>query len=164
MAEIEELVEALADAAQRSERTVAVAESLTCGKLSSALGAGPDSSTWLRGGVVAYSTQVKHRVLGVPEVPVVSETAARAMAAGVRSLLDADVTVAVTGVGGPGAQDGEPAGSVWLAVDAGEVRQARHEQFDCPPEEVLAGAVEVALRMLLDVFESEQAKAPEPAE
>ncbi|MEC3914762.1 CinA family protein [Nocardia sp. CDC160] len=153
MAEIGELTERLADAAQRAGRTVAVAESLTCGKLSSALGAGPDSARWLRGAVVAYSAEVKHRVLGVPDVPVVSETAAHAMAAGARSLLGADIAVAVTGVGGPGAQDGEPAGSVWLAVDAGAEKWARHEQFDCAPTEVLAGAVEVAIGMLLEAVE-----------
>ncbi|QLY34735.1 CinA family protein [Nocardia huaxiensis] len=148
-----ELAERLSALAQRSGTSVAVAESLTCGKLSSALGAAPDSAEWLRGAVVAYSAQVKHEVLGVPEVPVVSETAARAMAAGVRSLLDADIAAAVTGVGGPDPQDGEPAGSVWLAVDTGTERFARHEQFDGEPAEVLEQAVEVALTMLLTAME-----------
>ncbi|MEV6769313.1 nicotinamide-nucleotide amidohydrolase family protein [Nocardia sp. NPDC051030] len=149
MAEIGDLAHRLAGAAERAGRTVAVAESLTCGQLSSALGAAPDSARWLRGAVVAYSAQVKHRVLGVPEVPVVSETAAHAMAAGVRTLLGADIAIAVTGVGGPGAQDGETAGSVWLAVDTDDSAWAKHEQFSCEPEEVLAAAVETALLMLL---------------
>ncbi|MVU82614.1 nicotinamide-nucleotide amidohydrolase family protein [Nocardia sp. ET3-3] len=149
MADIDELAERVAGAARRAGLTVAVAESLTCGKLSSSLGAAPDSAHWLRGAVVAYSEQVKRQVLGVSDVPVVSEEAARAMAAGVRSLLDADVAVAVTGVGGPGPQDGEPAGSVWLAVDADGETRTRHEQFDCDPSAVLAAAIETALDMLL---------------
>ncbi|WP_433590349.1 CinA family protein [Nocardia sp. CA-145437] len=150
MVRIGELAERVADTAVRTGRTVAVTESLTCGKLSAALGAAPDSARWLRGGVVAYSAHVKHRVLGVPDVPVVSEPAVRAMAAGARSLLDADIAVAVTGVGGPGAQDGEPAGSVWFAVDAFGETRVRHEQFDGEPEQVLAAAVEAAIGMLLD--------------
>ncbi|GAB0106850.1 CinA family protein [Nocardia sp. JMUB6875] len=150
MSETDDLARRLAEAVGQSGRTIAVAESLTCGKLASALGAAPDSASWLRGGVVAYSAEVKHRLLGVPDVPVVSETAARAMAAGVRSLLDADIAVAVTGVGGPGTQDGEPAGSVWLAVDAEGGGWARHEQFTSEPEEVLTASVETAITMLLD--------------
>ncbi|WP_157762588.1 CinA family protein [Nocardia yamanashiensis] len=153
MTAIDDLAHRLAQVAGRTGRTVAVAESLTCGKLSSTLGAAPDSAEWLRGGVVAYSEQVKHQVLGVPDVPVVSETAARAMASGVRTLLGADIAVAVTGVGGPGGQDGEPAGSVWLAVDAKGGQWARHEQFDCEPEEVLAAAIYTALTMLLAAIE-----------
>ncbi|WP_433567433.1 CinA family protein [Nocardia sp. CA-151230] len=149
MSEIAAAVRRLSADAVQSQRTVAIAESLTCGKLSSALGAAPESARWLRGAVVAYSAQVKHQVLGVPHVPVVSETAARAMAAGVRSLLAADVAVAVTGVGGPGAQDGEPAGSVWLAIDTAAGQWARHEQFDGEPAEVLESTIEVALAMLL---------------
>ncbi|MFX0576301.1 CinA family protein [Nocardia nepalensis] len=148
MSRIDDSARRLAAAAIRSGRTVAVAESLTCGRLSSALGAAPDSALWLRGGVVAYSADVKRRVLGVPEVAVVSETAARAMAVGVRRLFGADVAVAVTGVGGPDPQDGEPAGSVWLAVHGESGTWARHELFDGEPDDVLRRTVEVALDMV----------------
>lgn len=150
MSTIEENAERVAAAAQQNNLTIAVAESLTCGKLSAALGAAPDSAKWLRGAVVAYSVHVKHQVLGVPDVPVVSETAALAMASGVRSLLGADIAVAVTGVGGPDAQDGEPAGSVWLAMAGTDRQWARHEQFAGEPEDVLRRTVEVGLGMLLD--------------
>lgn len=152
MSEIDESAKRVAVAALRSGRTVAVAESLTCGNLASALGAAPESAEWLRGAVVAYSAQVKRQVLGVPEVPVVSETAARAMAAGVRSLLGADIAVAVTGVGGPEPQDGEPSGSVWLAVDSDDGQWARHEQFDGEPESVLRRTIDTALAMVLEAL------------
>ncbi|WP_433716065.1 CinA family protein [Nocardia sp. CA-084685] len=153
MSRIDECASRVAAVAMRSKRTVAVAESLTCGQLSSALGAAQDSAQWLRGGVVAYSADVKHQVLGVPQVPVVSETAARAMAGGVRKLLGADVAVAVTGVGGPDPQDGEPAGSVWLAVHGETVTWARHEHFDGGPEDVLRRTVEVALDMVREAMD-----------
>lgn len=152
MSRIDDCASRVATAALRSRRTVAVAESLTCGQLSAALGAAPDSAQWLRGAVVAYSADVKRQVLGVPEVPVVSETAACAMAVGVRMLLGADVAVAVTGVGGPDPQDGEPVGSVWLAVHAEDRTWARHELFDGEPEDVLRRTVEVALDMVCEAI------------
>jgi nicotinamide-nucleotide amidase len=96
--------------------TLAVAESLTGGMLASAFARVPGSSDWFRGGVVAYSSAVKHDVLDVPDGPVVSEAAAVAMARSAARLLQADVAVAVTGVGGPGTQDGEPPGTVWGAT------------------------------------------------
>lgn len=106
-------------------RTLGVAESLTGGQLAAAFAEGDDASTWFRGGVVAYATAVKHDLLGVPDVPAVSEECARALATGAARALDADVTVAVTGVGGPDRQDGQPPGTVWLATfDAGEVESA----------------------------------------
>jgi nicotinamide-nucleotide amidase len=129
--------------------TVAVAESLTAGNLAAALGAAADSAHWFRGGVVAYSTEVKRRVLDVPDIPVVSETAAIAMAAGVRSLMDADLAVATTGVGGPGPQDGEAPGSVWFAVTTRRDAQASHRRFDGEPADVLDRTVRYAIELLL---------------
>jgi PncC family amidohydrolase len=66
--------------------------------------------------VVSYASDVKRSLLDVPPGPVVSADAVRAMAAGVRSLLGADVGLAVTGVAGPDPQDGEAPGTVFLGV------------------------------------------------
>ncbi|WP_431950446.1 CinA family protein [Nocardia lijiangensis] len=140
--------------------TVAVAESLTCGRLTSALGAAPDSASWFRGSVVAYHPEVKRRLLDVPDVPVVSETAARAMATGVRALMDAAVAVAVTGVGGPDPQDGVPAGSVWFAVATGSEVLAEHRRFDGGPDRVLDATVGHALHLLLAAAKSVRAQNP----
>src|SRR6478609_8040127 len=96
--------------------TVATAESLTGGALAQALAAAPDAAGWFAGGVVAYTVATKTRVLGVPEGPVVNAPTARVMAEGVRELTGADIAVAVTGVGGPDAEEGQPAGTVFLAV------------------------------------------------
>src|SRR4051794_35138508 len=92
--------ERLADLVDRAGITVVVAESLTGGELSARLAATPGSGSWYRGGVVAYASEVKRSVLDVPPGPVVSEAAATAMAAGVCRLLDADLSVSVTGVAG----------------------------------------------------------------
>lgn len=96
--------------------TLAVAESLTGGMVTSRFAVAPKASEWLRGGVVAYAREVKHEVLDVPAGPVVSAAAASSMASGVARLLGADVAVSATGVGGPGDQDGQAPGTVWVAT------------------------------------------------
>ncbi|WP_330230144.1 CinA family protein [Nocardia sp. NBC_00508] len=149
MAHAEECAHELAQLARRTGITVAVAESLTSGRLAATLGAAPNSADWFRGGVVAYSAEVKRTVLGAPDVPVVSRTAAEAMAEGVRSLLKSVAAVAVTGVGGPDPQDGEPAGSVWFAVATDDDVHAWHRQFDGEPEDVLEQTIACAVERLL---------------
>jgi nicotinamide-nucleotide amidase len=104
---------------------LAIAESLTGGLASSRVVNVPGSSEWFKGGVVSYDSQVKFDVLDVPEGPVVSEEAAKAMAEGVRRLLKADVGVAMTGVAGPAEQEGQPPGTVWLGVAVGDDVDAR---------------------------------------
>jgi nicotinamide-nucleotide amidase len=127
---------------------VAVAESLTGGALSAALAKAGDAGEWFAGGVVAYRNATKYRVLGVPEGPVVTAEAARAMALGVLDLTGADLAVAVTGVGGPGPEEGRPAGTVFVcAASRSEVRDAEHA-FEGEPGEVVESAIEHALRLL----------------
>ncbi|MBL8776242.1 MAG: competence/damage-inducible protein A [Acidimicrobiales bacterium] len=96
--------------------TLAVAESLTGGLITSRLTEVPGSSDVLRGGVVSYASEVKFDLLDVPEGPVVSAVAAQAMAEGVRARLGADVGISVTGVAGPAEQEGQPVGTVFLGV------------------------------------------------
>lgn len=150
------VIEALADEirvrAMRHDVVVAVAESLTGGALSAALAQAADAGTWFAGGVVAYRDETKFRVLGVPQGPVVSADAARAMATGVLDVTGADVAVAVTGVGGPSRQEGHPPGTVFIAA-AGpyEVRAVEHHVAG-EPDVVVARTVEWALRHLAEAL------------
>jgi PncC family amidohydrolase len=104
-----------------SHRTVAVAESLTGGLVTGALTEIAGASVVVRGGVIAYATDVKADLLGVPadlldrEGPV-DPAVATAMAEGVRRLLGATYGLATTGVAGPGPADGKPQGTVFVAV------------------------------------------------
>jgi nicotinamide-nucleotide amidase len=106
--------------------TLAIAESMTGGLVASRMVDVPGSSRWFKGGVVSYQSDVKFDLLEVPEGPVVSEEAAKAMAEGVRRLLGADVGLAITGVAGPAEQDGQPVGTVWLGVAIGDDVDAVH--------------------------------------
>jgi nicotinamide-nucleotide amidase len=97
-------------------RSLGLAESLTGGLVGSRLTAVPGASDWFRGSIVSYASSVKYDVLGVPEGPVVSEAAARAMAVGAARVLGADVGLSVTGVAGPSEQDSMPVGTVFLGL------------------------------------------------
>ena len=104
-----------------TERRVATAESCTGGWIAKALTDIAGSSQWIIEGFVTYSNAAKQRRLGVPRAVLetqgaVSETVARAMAIGALRRSGADVSVAVTGIAGPGgAVPGKPVGTVWLA-------------------------------------------------
>lgn len=125
----EETIEhAVIDLLRERGLTLAVAESVTGGLIAARITNVPGSSDVFRGGVVAYASEVKHSVLDVPRGPVVSAEAAEAMATGVCRLLEADVSVAVTGVAGPAPQEDQPPGTVFVAIAiSGEVesRQLR---------------------------------------
>ncbi|MEU6815915.1 nicotinamide-nucleotide amidohydrolase family protein [Streptomyces sp. NPDC046860] len=107
--------------------TLAVAESLTGGLVAAEITAVPGASQVFRGSVTAYATELKHRLLGVDarllaRSGAVDPQVAAQMAAGVRAALDADWGIATTGVAGPDPQDGQPVGTVYVAVD-GPLRQ-----------------------------------------
>jgi nicotinamide-nucleotide amidase len=112
-----DLVSALSERGQ----TVAVAESLTGGLVCATLVDVPGASAVVRGAVVAYATELKHRLLDVdgdllarngPVDPLVAEQ----MALGVRERLGADWGLSTTGVAGPDPQDGAPPGRVYIAL------------------------------------------------
>jgi len=96
--------------------SLAVAESMTGGLVSSRIVDSPEASTWFKGGVVSYASEVKVEVLGVREGPVVCEECAIQMAEGVRRLLGTDVGLAITGVAGPDRQEDQPVGTAWLGL------------------------------------------------
>jgi nicotinamide-nucleotide amidase len=116
----------LVAALTRRRLTVAVAESLTGGALVSELVSVPGASAVVRGGVVAYQTELKHTLLGVDagllarHGPVHPDVAA-SMATGVRDRLaidggSADIGLATTGVAGPDPQGGHEPGTVFVGL------------------------------------------------
>ena len=108
--------------------TVATAESMTAGLVSSAIAEVPGCSDVLVGGVAAYAPSVKTQVLHVPSLAtgLVSHDVAVSMAAGIRELMGVDVGISVTGAAGPEPHDGAPVGSVWISVITPVTSVTRH--------------------------------------
>ena len=103
-----------------NRRNVATAESCTGGWIAKAMTDIAGSSEWFTEGFVTYSNESKISRLGVPRSVLraegaVSEAAVRAMARGALKRSGSDLSVAVTGIAGPGgAVPGKPVGTVWL--------------------------------------------------
>ncbi len=139
------------------DATIAVAESVSGGRLVSALTSVPGASRVVRGAVVAYATPVKASVLGVDPVllaeqgPVGAEVAEQ-LAQGVRTLLGAQVGVATTGEAGPESGSGQPVGTVHLAVCGSWGQRGARVHLEGGRAEVQDGAARAALELLLDVL------------
>ncbi|MFE0777229.1 nicotinamide-nucleotide amidohydrolase family protein [Streptomyces sp. NPDC058861] len=140
-----EAARVLALLAERGQ-TLAVAESLTGGLVAAELTGVPGASASFRGSVTAYATALKHELLGVDaallaERGAVDPEVASQMAAGVRVRLGADWGIATTGVAGPEPQDGQPVGTVYVAV-AGPARETARTGAPGFPEGTPAGSSE----------------------
>jgi nicotinamide-nucleotide amidase len=143
---------------ERAE-SVATAESLTGGRLASALTAVPGASRTYVGGVVAYATSVKHDVLGVPadlvaRHGVISAECALAMARGAVSVTGATWGIGTTGVAGPDLQEGHPPGTVHVGLVGPGVSTALALELVGGREAVQDRTCELALTALLDSLSS----------
>lgn len=155
-----EVVSALA----RRGETVAVAESLTGGLLAAALVQIPGASQVFRGGIVAYATDLKATLLGVPRplldrYGAVHADVAAAMASGVRGRLDATFGVSTTGVAGPDPADGQPVGTVHIAVSSPQGVTACAFGFAGDRAAIRQQTVVMSLKQLKGTLEGCSAKA-----
>jgi nicotinamide-nucleotide amidase len=137
--------------------SIAVAESCTGGLLGAVLTATPGSSSYVRGGVIAYADDVKADHLGVGRHLLVTHGAvsaevAEAMAIGVRERFEATVGVGITGVAGPAASEHKPAGLVFVAVALSDAVQVIRLDEDRGREANRANAVHAALTLCATVI------------
>jgi nicotinamide-nucleotide amidase len=127
---LDDNVAALAERLRARGWRIAVAESCTGGLLSAACTSLAGSSDWFERGFVTYSNAAKQELLAVPHDLIercgaVSAEVACAMARGAIERSHADLSVAITGIAGPGgAVAGKPVGTVWLAVASKGATQA----------------------------------------
>ena len=137
--------------------SLAVAESLTGGLVSAALVDVPGASSVLRGAVVAYATDLKGSLLDVDRALLdargaVDPDVAVAMARGVRARLGADVGLATTGVAGPDPQDGQPPGTVHVAVCTPDGVTVRSLQLAGDRALVRAQSVDAVLALGVEIL------------
>lgn len=143
------VLERLGEVASERGLRVCVVESLTSGQLASTVGEVEGAGAWFTGGVVAYRTDIKERVLGVtPGTDPVSAVCAEQLAEGARRLFDADLCVSTTGVGGPDAEGGHEPGTVFLGWASNDGIGHRMLALTGGPRAVLDETVAIASRLL----------------
>ena len=157
---LDDLARRVLHAARARGLTIAAAESCTGGLVSASLCAIAGASDVFERGFVTYTNLAKMQMLGVPEETLkahgaVSEATARAMAAGALAASPCDLTVAITGIAGPGGGSAaKPVGTVHIAVATrGGASLHRHEAFgDRPREAIQRASAASALALLLDAM------------
>lgn len=135
------------------------AESCTGGRIANMVTLVAGSSDYFVGGVVSYSNEVKHNVLGVSEDSLrlygaVSREVVEQMAQGAIRTLGCDCSVATSGVAGPGGGSSEkPVGTVWIAAALKEQVVSHCYHFGTVRAENIQSAADAALTMLLELLQ-----------
>jgi nicotinamide-nucleotide amidase len=141
---------------------LAVAESLTGGMLSATLTAIPGASAAFRGGVVTYANELKTALLGVPadlleRHGAVHPDVAAAMANGVRTRLGTGFGAATTGVAGPDPSDGQPVGTVYVAVSREREAAVHALALSGDRHQIRVATVERSLELLVGMLREDNA-------
>ena len=147
-----------------SGRTLSLAESCTGGNIAHFITSNAGSSAYFKGGVVAYSNEIKNSLLGVPlqileSFGAVSQEVTEAMATGTQKALKTDYAVATTGIAGPdGGSDEKPVGTVWIAVSGPSGVTSKKYIFKHNRERNIIRTTHTALNMLRTFIINENQK------
>ena len=137
-------------------KTLVTAESLTGGGIGGVLTSVPGASKVFKGGVISYTDEIKRDILGVASADLqtfgaVSAPVARAIAEGVRRLLQADIALSVTGLAGPdGDAFGHPVGTVFIGYASCHKTIVRECHFVGDREAVRTQTIRSALELVLE--------------
>ena len=149
-----DLASVILDRCRELGHTIAVAESCTGGLLGARLTSISGSSDVVLGGVIAYSNDVKHDLLGVDERSLatqgaVSEAVVREMAEGARARVKASIGIAITGIAGPGGgTPDKPVGTVWIAAALPDETRAVQLRLIGDREEIRRRATQSSLELV----------------
>ncbi|KPK80580.1 MAG: damage-inducible protein CinA [Bacteroides sp. SM23_62_1] len=142
--------------------TLATAESCTGGNIAHLITSVPGSSRYFVGAVVAYSNDIKERILGVKKETIekhgaVSEPVVKEMASGIRNLYQSDYAIATSGIAGPdGGSVEKPVGTTWIAVaSACQIKAEKYLFGDLRATNIQKASV-TALNMLRKLIQSEK--------
>lgn len=150
-----EIVQSLFETLTKCNLTLATAESCTGGMIGAAITAAPGVSSVFKGGIIAYSNEVKTQLLGVSSeilesFGAVSRETVTAMARGVCDILGSDCAISVSGIAGPeGGTEQKPVGTVWISVHTPDSTDAFHYVFGGDREAVRQAATSESLGLLL---------------
>ena len=136
------------------KQTLATAESCTGGFIAHSITSESGASNWFKGSVIAYSNDIKVKVLGVDPLAIdnygaVSEQVVRQMAEGARKTLNTHYAIATSGIAGPdGGSDEKPVGTVWIAVASPSKTIAHEFHFSSDRERNIIRSSQSALDLL----------------
>lgn len=118
----------------------------------------PGSSAYFKGGVIAYSNEIKEKVLGVsPELlkskGAVSREVAIAMAKGAVEVCGSSCSIAVSGIAGPdGGSVDKPVGLVWIGICVGEHVKSFKCNFSGDREKIRKAATKAGIKKMIEVI------------
>lgn len=152
-----------------SDKTLGTAESCTGGRIAESIIAVPGASNYFKGGIVAYTNELKEQLLGVShevleEQTAVCEEVARQMVIGAINTLGVDFAISATGVAGPaGGTAAIPVGTIWLGYGSKEDVRTIKLTEDCGRDLNLTVATNTVLKAMLEFLQehSEELKHKE---
>ena len=142
--------------------TLSTAESCTSGNVAAAITAIPGSSHFYKGGIIAYSDEIKENLLGVSHETLeskgaVSEETVIEMVKGAMKSMNSDCAVATSGIAGPtGGTPDKPVGTVWIAVGKQDKIVTMKLEGDEGRQKNIANATQKALQMLRNILQNEE--------
>ena len=142
--------------------SISVAESCTSGLIASKLTRKSGSSTFFKGGVVAYQNEIKINILGVNQLLIdakteVNEDVVNQMAEGVRKSFLADYSIAISGYAGPsGGTNNNPIGTVFIAISNASGVDVERFIFSGNRQSVVNQSSEKSLSLLYDAIKKQQ--------
>lgn len=142
---------------KKRRKTLSVAESCTGGLISSSITDIPGASKVFVGATVVYATEMKRKILGIPQEVfahgVISSEMASAMAQAVKSLTGSDYSVAITGNLGPDTMEGKPKGLIYIAVATPSEAHVKELNLQGDRLSNKTEATREALKLLLEVLD-----------
>jgi len=156
------VLDSLHDLCLSSEVTIAVAESCTSGLIASKLTSKSGSSSFFKGGIVAYQNEIKIKILGVSQELIDEKTEVSAevviqMAEGVRKSFSANYSVATSGYAGPsGGANNNPIGTVFIAVSCFGSNDVERFVFLGDRQSIVNQASEKSLELLYETIKKQQ--------
>ncbi len=150
---------------KKNNKTLSIAESCTGGNLSKLITTIPGCSAIFKGSVIAYSNEIKEKVLHVTSDTIqkygaVSKEVVENMAVGIQHLMDSDFSIATSGIAGPdGGTPEKPIGTVWIAIASKNMVMSKKFQFGTERTINITRSSIAALNCLREVIISENCGA-----
>ena len=152
------ILESLHDLCVSKGISVAIAESCTSGLIASKLTLKSGSSSFFKGGIIAYQNDIKIKILGVDEQAIlqyteVSTEVVKQMAEGVRKSFSVDYSIATSGYAGPsGGTNNNPIGTVFIAISSASGVDVERFIFSGDRQGIVSQASEKSLSLLYDAI------------